>query len=246
MNPIKRISMIKDLLTIVIPCKNEREQIQECLWYLSRQKGISGTRIIIADGSDDAESVFMLDECYFKYPRLFIQIITGGYPAKARLNGSLIANTPYILFLDADMLVRDSWMLQEVISVMQKKPFIDLLTATYKTDAKWNWVYILFNLFQKIGALIGSCFAIGGFQLWRKDAYWNAGGYKEEYLYAEDYAISKKVKNRNFFIHKTIGLYTSPRRMEKDGAVYLFIMMIKCFLNRNNEKFFKKHHNYWK
>jgi len=36
----------------------------------------------------------------FKYS-LNIEVIKGGFPAKARLEGSKLATTPYILFLDA-------------------------------------------------------------------------------------------------------------------------------------------------
>jgi len=47
---------MKDLLTIVIPCKNEEKYIVPLLEDLSQQYGISDVRIIIADaGFGDCE-----------------------------------------------------------------------------------------------------------------------------------------------------------------------------------------------
>ena len=45
--------MIKDLLTIVIPTKNESELIDVTLNHLNKQYDINGTKIIICDSSDD-------------------------------------------------------------------------------------------------------------------------------------------------------------------------------------------------
>jgi cellulose synthase/poly-beta-1,6-N-acetylglucosamine synthase-like glycosyltransferase len=45
--------MIKDKLTIVIPCKNEKETLLETLYCIKNQKGSEDIKIIIADCSTD-------------------------------------------------------------------------------------------------------------------------------------------------------------------------------------------------
>ena len=77
--------MLKDILTIVIPCKNEGINIYDCVGLICMQKNISSTKIIIADNSDEEESMWWLwrTEMDFKYS-VNIEIIKGGYPAKAR------------------------------------------------------------------------------------------------------------------------------------------------------------------
>ena len=45
--------MLKKLVTIVVPCKNEEDYIGRLLHSLSEQACIDGVRIIIADKSDD-------------------------------------------------------------------------------------------------------------------------------------------------------------------------------------------------
>ena len=74
---------MKEQLTIVIPCKNEEDNIYECIGFIAKQKGIAGTRVIIADASYKAESLIWLykTRADFKYS-LDIEIVEGGFPAK--------------------------------------------------------------------------------------------------------------------------------------------------------------------
>jgi glycosyltransferase involved in cell wall biosynthesis len=44
---------IKNLLTIVIPCKNETYRIKKLLNDLNNQNNITGTKVFVADSSDD-------------------------------------------------------------------------------------------------------------------------------------------------------------------------------------------------
>jgi len=228
--------------TIVIPCKNEGINIYDCLGFICKQKGIGNTRVIIADSSDDKESLHWLYKAKidFKYS-LNIEIIKGGYPAKARLKGSKLVDTPYILFLDADVMLLDNKLFYNILSFN-----LDLLTVPFQTEKGWNWVFRIFDLFQNISIKLGTPFAVGGFQYWNTQTYWELGGYKEDELFAEDYSLSSKVKPKKFWIHGSNGVFTSARRFKKKGIGYMFWIMIKSYINRNNPEFFKHHHNYWK
>ena len=55
---------ISDYLTIVIPCKNEKNVIIDCLTYLDKQTNISGTNVYICDSSNDriTKSLIKLNE----------------------------------------------------------------------------------------------------------------------------------------------------------------------------------------
>jgi len=228
--------------TIVIPCKNEGINIYDCLGFICKQKGIGNTRVIIADSSDDKESLHWLYKAKidFKYS-LNIEVIKGGYPAKARLKGSKLVDTPYILFLDADVMLLDNKLFYNILGFN-----LDLLTVPFQTEKGWNWVFRIFDLFQNLSIKLGTPFAVGGFQYWNTQTYWNLGGYKEDELFAEDYSLSSKVKPKKFWIHKSNGVFTSARRFKKKGIGYMFWIMIKSYFNRNNPEFFKHHHNYWK
>lgn len=236
---------MKDLLTIIIPSKNEGKTLYDCLNFLNWQVGIDGVNVIIADISDDIYSVELLYKAKNDFrDKLKIKIIIGGYPSYGRLVGSELAITPYILFLDADILIKDRFLLDTIFKTIENKN-IDLLTSHISTDKKWNWVYKIFNVFQKISVLVNSPFAVGGFQLWNRQSYWKVGGYKKDEIFAEDYSISSKVNPKNFYIFSTNKVWTSSRRFDNKGIFYMFNLMIKSYFNRNNPDFFKHHHNYW-
>ena len=230
---------MNNLLTIVIPCKNERDNIYECIGFIAKQVGFAGTRVIIADTSDEEDSLDFLQYTKNDYRySLNIELIKGGFPAKARLEGSKLVTTPYVLFLDADIMLQDKFLLGECLAYN-----IDLVTVPFQTETGFNWIFRLFDIQQQLSNLLGTPFAVGGFQLWKTDAYWKTGGYDETHLFAEDYWVSQKAEN--MVIHKTKGVWTSARRFKNKGFFYMFLLSIKCYINRNNTEFFKNHQNYW-
>lgn len=237
--------MLNKQLTIVIPCKNEGINIFDCLGLIAKQKYIAGTKVIVADISDDEQSLWWLwkAQAEFKYS-LNIEVIKGGFPAKARLEGSKLAITPYILFLDADIMLSNDRILINSYE-MALLHNTDLLTVPFKTETGWNWAFRLFDLSQWISYLIGTPFAIGGFQLFKTEAYWKAGGYVEDELFAEDYSISSKVSANKFMVYRFYGAWTSARRFKNKGIWWMIKIMFKSYMNRNNPEFFKHHHNYW-
>lgn len=233
---------LKDRLTIVIPSKNEGETLYECVDYLSKQKGILETRVIIADVSDEKESLEWIKKIKsnFKSIPLDIEVIEGGYPSQGRLAGSILVKTPYMLFLDADVFLTNK---NTLVQCMRYKK--GLVTIPFYTDTPYKWVFRLFDLLQFVSIKLKAPFAIGGFQLWRTEAYWRVGGYNPEELFAEDYSISQKVKPEEFAVHKISGTYTSSRRFKSKGVLWMFYIMIKSYINRKNPEFFKKTHGYW-
>ena len=232
---------LSNRLTIVIPSKNENRTLYDCIYNISRQNYISGVRIIIADISDEEKSLQYIRRLQtdFKYS-LDIEVIEGGFPSQGRLNGSKLVTTPYMLFLDSDIFLTNPNILIECMEYDK-----ELITVPFYTDKPYRWVFRMFDMFQSLSSLLGTPFAVGGFQLWNTDAYHRVGGYNPQELFAEDYSISQKVMSKNFKVHKVWGTYTSPRRFQTKGVIWMFKIMIKSYLNRNNPEFFKKSHGYW-
>ena len=232
---------LSNLLTIVIPSKNEGRILYDCIYNISKQSNISGTKIIIADVSDDEKSLWFLWKLQsdFKYS-LNIEVVEGGFPSQGRLNGSKLVSTPYVLFLDADIFLTNPIILTECLQYNK-----DLITVPFTTDKPYRWVFRMFDMFQSLSSFLGTPFAVGGFQLWKIETYWKLGGYNPEELFAEDYIISQKVKSKNFKVVNIKGTYTSSRRFKSKGILWMFYIMLKSYFNRNNPEFFKKSHGYW-
>ena len=185
---------LSNQLTIVIPSKNEGRMLYDCVYNISKQNNIAGVKVIIADISNEEESIWYLWKLRsdFKYS-LNIDVIEGGYPAQGRLNGSKLVSTPYVLFLDADIFLTNPTILTECLQYNK-----ELITVPFYTDKPYGWVFRAFDMFQWKSTVLGTPFAVGGFQLWNTDAYHRVGGYNPEELFAEDYSISQKVNTKNF------------------------------------------------
>lgn len=230
---------MNEKLTIVIPSKNEGSVLYQCIENISLQYGILGTRVIISDSSDEIESVYWMERVIQDFgQKLNIEFVQGGYPSEARLNGSKLVKTPYILFIDSDIMLYDRTVIYETLEYSSP-----LVSTTITTERGWNWVYKFFNISQKISILLKSPFAVGAYQLWNTDYYWKCGGYNPEHLFAEDYYLSSR--SSTLIIHPTPGVWTGARRFKSKGIKWMFIMMLKSYKNRNNPDFFKNHHQYW-
>lgn len=231
--------MNKDL-TIVIPCKNEGSLVIQTIKYLVSQT--QEFKIIIADSSDNEGDILLLN----KYAKLYsnqIKIVSGGLPSIARNEGFKYVKTPYVLFLDADIHVKQNDLIVKCLDKISSDGY-DLLTCKFKTlEGDWNWVYRIFNIVQKVSSW-GMPFALGGFMMFRCDTFKKLGGFNNEDKIAEDYHISSKISPRKFRV-EDLYVYTPSRRFEKKGLWYMIKLMFMCWWNRNNDEFFKKDFNYW-
>jgi glycosyltransferase involved in cell wall biosynthesis len=232
---------LSKLLTIVIPCKNEGITINQTLSLLNFQNGINGVKVIVADSSDD-ETTYHLENRNRDYFNL--DIIQGGLPSKARNKGAERATTPFILFMDADMMILDTNLLQECMDIIMNER-LDLLTTKVRTtNGKYNYVFRTFDLIQGITRYI-TPFCLGGFMLIRKSTFITLNGFDEEAKVAEDYLLSKQINTNKFKVYRKT-IFTLPRRFENKGLWYMTKLMIQSFTNRNNKGYFTNHNSYWK
>src|SRR5580704_7878577 len=101
-------------LTIVIPAKNEAKLIPNLLTSLTKQdySKMSSTRVLVAD----AKSTDGTPEIVMGFrDRLNVAVIPGGMPSVGRNQGAALAETPYVLFLDADVELADDSLLRRCV-----------------------------------------------------------------------------------------------------------------------------------
>ena len=90
----------------MIPAKNEAKLIPRLLTSLTNQdySKMSSTRVLVAD----ANSTDGTPEIVMRFrDRLNVSVIRGGMPSVGRNQGAAVADTPYVLFLDADIELAD-------------------------------------------------------------------------------------------------------------------------------------------
>jgi len=232
--------ILSENLTIIIPCKNEGLTIKKTLDLLNYQKNIDEVSVIVADISDDGITKKILKKRDDKFN---LTVIKGGLPSIARNNGFKFCKTPYVLFLDADIFLLDNELLDNFltyIGIVNK----DLVSCKINTtNGKYNYVYNFFYKFQKLTKWI-SPFCLGGFMLMKSERFNEIGGFDETATIAEDYQLTRHIKPNKFDVLDNV-VFTTPRRFDSKGLLYMIRIFIGSYLNRNNNNYFKNDKNYW-
>jgi glycosyltransferase involved in cell wall biosynthesis len=231
-----------NLLTIVIPIKNEEKYIGRLLQELYYQN-IGSTQIIISDANSSDKSLEII-ECFRQLYDLNIIVIKGGLPSVGRNRGSTMVKTPYILFIDGDITFTKNNAIFDAILLIGDKELLSSTPVYFgETDI---FASVMFFMNKYTTALLSKFhpFAVGGFTMVKTESFNRVGGYNENVIQSEDWLFSKQFKPKEFkLIH---GLFTQDnRRFKKFGYLNMIKMMVNNFINRNNLNHFKKDNGYW-
>jgi len=233
-------------ITIVIPCKNEKDIILKTLDLLNYQSDIYNVKVIVCDASNDGiTKPSLMDRLEYETgsDMFDLYLMEGGLPAKARNNGFKLVTTPYVLFIDADVFLLDPKTIKRAFLKIYKKD-LDLVTTKFRSDnGKYNNIYRLFDFLQLVSKW-STPFCLGGFMMIKSKTFAQLGGFDEEIKIAEDYQFSKQIKPRKFGRINNV-VFTPPRRFENKGILYMTKIFLGSFFNHNNKSYFTKDKNYW-
>ena len=223
---------LSEKITIVIPSKNEENYIAHLLDNLITQE-VGFTKIIIADCSTDkTRSIIDLYR-----PRLNIEVIDGGPVSLAKNRGAKLVNTPYILFIDADVRFFKSTVIYDAVNALEAEnlDLVGLNAKCYDGDIRAQIGFTAFNVVNNILKYF-SPFAVGAFMLTRRDKFIELGGFPEQFATSEDYFLSRKYSVNKF---KLVNHYfgQDSRRFRKMGYFGMSKYLIKNFWNRNNKAY---------
>ena len=232
-------------LTIVIPAKNESRLLPTLLESLCRQDYplMKSTKVFLADaGSTDGTQELAMSFA----DRLNIEVIPGGLPSVGRNAGARRATTPYVLFIDADMELKDPTLLRRAMRLAERRRLHCVTTNIWCSQGtvRDRSLYFLNNVAQ-YGSLLVKPFSTGMFMLFEKATFDRLGGFNEGALYAEDYLLSKQVRNRKFGIVRG-SIQTTNRRFRSMGHLKIVGMFLKTMVNSWNDNYFLHDHGYWR
>jgi glycosyltransferase involved in cell wall biosynthesis len=226
---------LSEKITIVVPCKNEERYIHRLLDSL-RQQNIGDTRIIIADCStDNTRQVIQANGA-----RLNIEIIEGGPVSTAKNNGARLVTTPYILFIDADVVFFKSTVIHDAVREMELHN-LDLVGLNVKCYDNDILAAVGFGVFNIINSVLKhfSPFAVGAFMLTRRDRFEELGGFPEKFPTSEDYFLSRQYSPKKFrILNHHFG--QDSRRFKKMGYFGMAVYLVKNFINRNNREYWDR------
>jgi glycosyltransferase involved in cell wall biosynthesis len=201
------------------------------------------TKVFVADaGSTDGTQDLAMSFA----GRLNIAVIPGGLPSAGRNAGARRATTPYVLFIDADMELKDRTLLRRAMALAEGRKLHCVTTNIWCSNGtlRDHLLYLGNNLAQ-YGSMLVRPFSTGMFMLFDRAIFEKLGGFHERALYAEDYLLSKKVANWRFGIVRG-RIHTTNRRFRNMGHITIIRMFLKTMFNTWNEDYFLQDHGYWR
>ena len=240
--------MIKDYLSIVIPCKNEESYIKRTLKEISLQFGIRGTRVIISDGGSTDSTIKKIEEFVKSEDNnLKIDVIEGGSVSVGRNRGADLVKTPFILFLDADVTFTDLSAIDISFNALMENTNLELIGTTPEYMGEFDLAASLIFSFNGLTTRIMSMidpFAIGAFMLISREKFVELGGFDEMVHQSEDWLLSRQIKSKNFKLIPNL-ITQDNRRFKKFGYLRMLRMVMKNWFNRGNKKHFYEDQKYW-
>lgn len=204
---------------------------------------MKSTKVLLADaGSTDGTQELAMSFA----GRIDIAVIPGGLPSVGRNAGARQATTPYVLFIDADMELQDTTLLRRAMQLAERRRLHCVTTNIWCSQGsiRDQILYVANNVAQ-YGSMLVKPFSTGMFMLFDKATFDLLGGFHEQALYAEDYLLSKKVRNRKFGIVRGC-IHTTNRRFRSMGHLKIVGMFLKTMVNSWNDNYFLRDHGYWR
>jgi len=172
---------MNEKISIIIPYYNGEKYIQETLESVYRQTHQDFEVIIVNDGSD--QNVLEASIQNMLHPNLKVIHQENQGQSAARNNGAKLATGKYILFLDCDDLI-DQTFLAKTYTILQQKPEVRICYSRGKFFEKTDkeWVLQPFNIYD---FLIENSIPITA--LIYKEDFENAGEFDVRLNYYEDW-----------------------------------------------------------
>lgn len=226
--------MNKDLLSIVIPCKDEEKNIGNTLEALEKQTvDMSTIPVYIADASSTDATLNTIQR-FIGRGLLQIQVVEGGYPPAGRNNGASFCESEYILFLDADIELGEDNSIEKSLGLALAKD-LDLV-ATYIKSKDGNQYDRIF--WEKIHAFtykypyIVGPYAAGMFILIRRSKFHELGGFNERMVLGDDWELTHKIPRKKFGVADTY-IWTTNRRFMKQGYLKTFSQYFRVAVSKD-------------
>ena len=231
-------------LCVVIPAKNEAERLPALLTSLSRQDypNLAYTKVFVADaGSTDETAEIAMG---FR-DVLDIRVIAGGTPSVGRNRGAQCSDSQWVLFLDADVELRDPTMLRRAVERMRRQSLHCLTVDIACADGNWldRLLYYGNSRMQRLSTWFIP-FGTGMFLLFERARFMQLGGFDEQALFAEDFLLTKQISTLRFHVLDG-AIHTSNRRFRRTGHGRMVFLFFWTLMNSRNQGHFHDDHGYW-
>lgn len=213
------------MLTIVIPTKNEEAYLPRLLESIKKQT-LQPLEVIVAD----AHSTDTTREIARSYGA---RVVDGGKIGFGRNAGAREVKTEFILFLDADVELRDPEFLEKAVGEMLERK-LDLATCDVFPLSDQYIDHFLHNAYNTYARAWGSLYphAPGFCMLTRKTLHEQIGGFDESVTFCEDHDYARRATEQGHFgFLRSTKIPVSIRRLDRDGRMNIAIKYLLAELH---------------
>ena len=203
---------------------------------------ISNTKVLVADAGSTDGTQHVVKE----FSRMLkTEVIPGGRPSAGRNAGAALADSRFILFLDADIELASESLIRRAVELAKRKNLHCVTTNVLCREGSFTdkFLYASNDMFQYLSQL-HKPFSTGMFMLFDRQRFMELGGFHEQVHFAEDYMLSQQVARKRFGIVRG-GVYTTNRRFQKMGHFRVAKLFLATAFNFWNQNFFLRDHKYW-
>ena len=209
------------MLSIIIPTLNEEKHLTALLRSIKDQD-FDNHEIIVADGGSKDKTKKVAKDFGCK-------IVKGGSPAEGKNEGAKIAKGSILLFLDADVALKNN-SLPRVLKEFKKKK-LKIATFFLMPNSKKKSSKFLFTFFYNIPIFLLEKVlphaAMG--ILIEKKLFKKLGGFDEKITLAEDHDLARRGDRLGKYgIIKSSNIYVSDRRFKKEGWLKTYSKYLLC------------------
>ena len=174
------------MLSIIIPTLNEENFLPRLLESIKSQD-FKDYEIVVADAGSKDRTI----EIAKNYR---VSVVPGGVPAKGRNEGAKIAKGDLFLFLDADVILPESFLEKVLREFRERKLDVAAFCLDSQTEKKSE--KFLFNFFYNWPIIIFEKILSHGTQaiLVKKEIFEKVNGFDESIKFAEDHSFVRRIK----------------------------------------------------
>lgn len=170
------------LVSVIIPFYNQGELLEQCIQSVHSQTYENIETVIINDGSNEINSINVLEKIKIKYPNTKIISIENSGVAKARNIGIMRSQGEFILPLDADDKIASKY-IEKCVEALKNNKNIDIVYCIGKCFGYKNGIFVLddFSEQKMLKKNLVFCSA-----LYRRTDFYQTCGYNSNMTYGNE------------------------------------------------------------
>lgn len=222
---------MKPFFTIIIPTLNEEKYLPKLLESLIKQKVRNFETIIIDGNSQDKTNI--IATFYKKKLPLRFKSLSSGNLSLQKNTGATLAQGKYLIFFDADMVIRRNFTYKAERELQKRKGFV-FVPYVYPIEKKeYPDVHAAMTFFNQLVGLsleTKKPFSAGPSQIWDKEIFFKINGFDN--IFGEDHFIIRKAQEWGIHVTQlpSLKVWFSLRRLKKQGRIRLFTHFIRTHI----------------